>query len=86
MGAVQARVSPAVESDGMHDHIRDAFLIAIVVTALILTASALHGLGRRLPPPPEVRPTAAGEVIGPHTARVPAEVAEAQAGSLTGRQ
>ena len=34
-------------------------LIATVGTALIATGSALFGLGRRLPPPPEVRSTPA---------------------------
>lgn len=47
----------------MHSRIRDAFLIATVGTALIVTGSALYGLGRRLPPPPEVRPTPAPHVV-----------------------
>jgi hypothetical protein len=47
----------------MRDHIRDAFLIATVATSLIATGSALFGLGRRLPPPPEVRPTPAPQVV-----------------------
>ena len=47
----------------MQDRIRDAFLIAAVGTALIATGSALLGVGRRLPPPPEVRPTPAPHVV-----------------------
>jgi hypothetical protein len=47
----------------MRDHIRDALLIATVGTALIATGSAVFGLGRRLPPPPEVRPTPAPHVV-----------------------
>ena len=47
----------------MHDHIRDAFLIATVGTALIATGSAVFGLGRRLPPPPEVHSTPAPHVV-----------------------
>ena len=54
--AVQRRVSGLAEIVGMRSRIRDAFLIATVGTALVLTGSALYGLGRRLPPPPEVRP------------------------------
>ncbi|HEV8623174.1 MAG TPA: hypothetical protein VG034_01840 [Acidimicrobiia bacterium] len=41
----------------MRSRIPDAILIATVGTAVIVTGSALYGLGRRLPPPPEVRPT-----------------------------
>ena len=47
----------------MRDHIRDAILIATVGTALIATGSAVFGLGRRLPPPPEVRSTPAPHVV-----------------------
>jgi hypothetical protein len=47
----------------MRSHIRDALLVATVGTALIATGSALFGLGRRLPPPPEVRPTPAPYVV-----------------------
>ncbi|HEV3362907.1 MAG TPA: hypothetical protein VG795_01990 [Acidimicrobiia bacterium] len=47
----------------MQSRIRDAILIAIVVTALILTGSAFYDLGRRLPPPPEVRPTPTPHVV-----------------------
>ena len=47
----------------MRDHIRDAFLIATVTTSLIATGSALFGLGRRLPPPPEVHSTPAPHVV-----------------------
>ena len=47
----------------MRSRIPDAFLIATVATALILTGSALFGLGRRLPPPPEVRPAPAPHVV-----------------------
>ena len=47
----------------MRDRIRDAFLIATVGTALVATGSAVFGLGRRLPPPPEVRPTPTTHVV-----------------------
>jgi hypothetical protein len=47
----------------MKDRIRDAFLIAAVGTSLIVTGSALFGLGRRLPPPPEVTSTPAPHVV-----------------------
>lgn len=47
----------------MHSRIRDAILVATVGTALIVTGSAFYDLGRRLPPPPEVRPTPAPHVV-----------------------
>ena len=47
----------------MRNRIRDAILIATVGTSLVLTGSAFHGLGRRLPPPPEVRSTPAPHVV-----------------------
>jgi hypothetical protein len=47
----------------MRDHMRDALLIATVGTALIATGSAVFGLGRRLPPPPEVRSIPAPHVV-----------------------
>jgi hypothetical protein len=47
----------------MRSRIRDALLIAIVATLVIVTGSALYGLGRRLPPPPEVRPAPATHVV-----------------------
>jgi hypothetical protein len=59
----QRRVSGSGEIIGMESRIRDAFLIAIVVTALVMTGAAFFDLGRRLPPPPEVRPTPAPQVV-----------------------
>jgi hypothetical protein len=47
----------------MRSRIQDAFLIATVGTALVVTGSALYGLGGRLPPPTEVRPTPAPHVV-----------------------
>jgi hypothetical protein len=47
----------------MRSRIRDAVLIATVGTALIVTGQALYGLGRRLPPPPEVRSTPVPHVV-----------------------
>jgi hypothetical protein len=47
----------------MRSRIRDALLIATVGTVVIVTGSAIYGLGRRLPPPPEVRPAPAPQVV-----------------------
>jgi hypothetical protein len=41
----------------MANRFRDIVLIVTVLAALFLTGSALYGLGRRVPPPPEVHPT-----------------------------
>jgi hypothetical protein len=46
----------------MQNRLRDAILIVTVIVALFVTGSALYGLGRRLPPPPEVRPTPVTQV------------------------
>jgi hypothetical protein len=46
----------------MQNRLRDAILIVTVVVALFVTGSALYGLGRRLPPPPDVRPTPAHQI------------------------
>ncbi len=46
----------------MTNHLRDAILTLIVLASLFATGSAIFGLGRRLPPPPEVRSTPAPQV------------------------
>ena len=46
----------------MRSHLRDAILALIVGASLFATGSAFFDLGRRLPPPPEVRPTPAPQV------------------------
>ena len=46
----------------MTNHVRDAILTLIVLASLFAAGSAVFGLGRRLPPPPEVRPTPAPQV------------------------
>lgn len=46
----------------MTSHVRDAVLILIVLASLFATGSAIFGVGRRLPPPPEVRSTPAPQV------------------------
>ena len=43
----------------MRIRLRDAVLALIVGASLFATGSAIFGLGRRLPPPPEVRSTPA---------------------------
>lgn len=46
----------------MRDRLRDAILIITVSGALFATGAAFYDAGRRLPPPPEVRPTPTTQV------------------------
>ena len=46
----------------MTNHVRDAILTMIVLASLFAAGSAIFGLGRRLPPPPEVRSTPTPQV------------------------
>jgi hypothetical protein len=46
----------------MANPLRDAVLILMVAAALFFTGSAIFGLGRRLPPPPDVRSTPTTQV------------------------
>ena len=46
----------------MTNHVRDAILALIVLTSLFAAGSAFFDLGRRLPPPPDVRSTPVPQV------------------------
>jgi hypothetical protein len=47
----------------MRSRLRDAILAVTVAASLTATGWALYGLGRRLPPPPEVRSNPAPQVV-----------------------
>jgi hypothetical protein len=46
----------------MRSRLRDTILAVTVTASLTATGWALYGLGRRLPPPPEVRSTPTPQV------------------------